>query len=133
MFISKISLPRRTFLRGVGAALGLPLLDAMVPALSAIADTPASPARRLGFIYMPNGVAMNVSGIDYWTPRGLGKNFELSTILTPLAPFRDRLRQAGIQRAQHFTFEKLTTDRIPVIQRLVNAGRAGQPFKLQAA
>src|SRR5438034_1367353 len=95
MFITKMSLPRRTFLRGVGAALGLPLLDAMVPALSAIANTPANPARRVGFIYMPNGVAMNVSGIDYWTPRGLGKNFELSTILTPLAPFRDRLLVLG--------------------------------------
>ena len=67
----------------------------MVPALSALADTPANPARRIGFIYMPNGVAMNVSGIDYWTPRGIGGNFELSTILTPLAPFRDRLLVIG--------------------------------------
>ena len=76
MFISRVSLPRRTFLRGVGAALALPLLDAMVPALAALADTPASPRPRLGFIYMPNGVAKNSSGIDYWTPRGEGTGFE---------------------------------------------------------
>src|SRR6185503_6632429 len=84
-------LPRRTFLRGVGTTLALPLLDAMAPALSALADTPANPARRLGFVYMPNGVAKNSSGIDYWTPRGEGKGFELSQILMPLAPFRDRM------------------------------------------
>ena len=50
MFISRISLPRRTFLRGMGVAVALPLLDAMVPALSALAKTPAQPVRRLGFI-----------------------------------------------------------------------------------
>ena len=91
MFITKMALPRRTFLRGVGTTLALPLLDAMVPALSALADTPANPARRLGFVYMPNGVAKNSSGIDYWTPRGEGKGYELSQILMPLAPFRDRM------------------------------------------
>ena len=91
MFISKIALPRRTFLRGMGTAVALPLLDAMTPALSALADTPASPARRLGFVYMPNGVARNSSGIDYWTPRGEGTGYELSQILMPLAPFRDRM------------------------------------------
>jgi hypothetical protein len=78
-------------LRGMGTALALPLLDAMVPALSAAAQTAAKPLRRLGFIYMPNGVAMNHSGIDYWTPVGQGRNFQMSPILTPLAPFRDRM------------------------------------------
>jgi hypothetical protein len=72
-------------------ALGLPLLDAMVPALSALADTPAAVASRLGFIYMPNGVAKNSSGIDYWTPPTEGRNFQMSQILAPLEPFRDRL------------------------------------------
>ncbi|MEO8256890.1 MAG: DUF1552 domain-containing protein [Acidobacteriota bacterium] len=91
MIITRLALPRRTFLRGVGTALALPLLDAMVPALTALAATPASPARRLGFVYMPNGVAKNSSGIDYWTPRGEGQGYELSQILTPLAPFRDRM------------------------------------------
>jgi Protein of unknown function (DUF1552) len=87
MIIRKIALPRRTFLLGVGTAIGLPLLDAMVPALSA---TPEAATRRIGFIYMPNGVAKN-SMIDYWTPVGEGKDFELSQILAPLEPFRDRM------------------------------------------
>jgi hypothetical protein len=88
VFITKASLPRRTFLRGMGAVLGLPLLDAMVPALGAAA--PASP-RRLGFVYLPNGVAMNFKGINYWKPVGTGRTFELSPILTPFAAFRDHM------------------------------------------
>ena len=91
MIITKVALPRRTFLRGVGATLALPLLDAMVPAATALAQTPAKPLRRLGFIYMPNGVAMNHSGIDYWTPIGKGRDFEMSTILSPLKAYRDRM------------------------------------------
>ena len=70
MFITRKALPRRTFLRGVGATLGLPLLDAMVPALSALAQTAANPVKRLGFVYLPNGVARNFTGINYWTPTG---------------------------------------------------------------
>jgi hypothetical protein len=91
MFVSKIALPRRTFLRGLGAALGLPLLDAMVPSMTALAQTAARPVRRLGFVYLPNGVARNFTGINYWTPLGEGTSFEFSPILTPLRPFRDRL------------------------------------------
>jgi hypothetical protein len=90
MIVTKKALPRRTFLRGAGVALGLPLLDAMVPALSAFAQSPASAVRRLGFIYMPNGVAKN-SAVDYWTPRTEGRQFETSPILAPLEPFRDRM------------------------------------------
>ena len=90
MIITKMALPRRTFLRGAGVALGLPLLDAMLPALSAMAAQSAARAHRIGFIYMPNGVAKN-STIDYWTPRTEGKDFGLSQILTPLEPFRDRM------------------------------------------
>jgi hypothetical protein len=90
MIITKLALPRRTFLRGMGATLALPLLDAMVPALSALATTAARPVRRLGFIYLANGVAMN-SAVNYWRPIGEGTNFELSPILMPLAPFRDQL------------------------------------------
>jgi len=89
MIITKMALPRRTFLRGMGTVLGLPLLDAMMPALSAMVP-PTAAARRLGFIYMPNGVAKN-STIDYWMPKGEGKEFELSQILAPLEPFRDRM------------------------------------------
>src|SRR4029453_4099485 len=86
MIITKMPLPRRTFLRGVGATLALPLLDAMVPALSAVAKSPARPIGRLGVIYVPNGMAM-----EYWTPGTEGAAFEMTPVLQPLAPFRDRL------------------------------------------
>ena len=89
MIVIKRAFPRRTFLRGVGATLGLPLLDSMVPALSALAATPAKPARRLGFIYMANGVAMN-SAMNFWRPRGEGTALELSPILSPFEPFKSR-------------------------------------------
>jgi hypothetical protein len=89
MIVTKRALPRRTFLRGMGVTLGLPLLDSMVPALSALAATPARPLRRLGFIYMANGVAMN-SALNFWRPRGEGTALELSPILAPFEPFRNR-------------------------------------------
>ena len=90
MIITKKTLPRRTILRGLGASVALPLLDAMVPPLTALARTPARPERRLGFVYIPNGVAMNAE-VNHWKPAGEGTDFELSSILTPLAPFRDHL------------------------------------------
>jgi len=86
MFITKVSLPRRTFLHGMGAALALPLLDAMVPALSAAAETAASPVKRLGFVYIPMG--MNAAA---WTPRADGRITELSPSLGPLQPFLDQV------------------------------------------
>jgi len=86
VIITKRTLPRRAFLRGAGAVIALPLLDAMVPAL---AQSRAPTPKRLGFVYMPNGVARNFSGIDHWTPKSTGKNLELSRILTPLAPYRN--------------------------------------------
>ena len=93
MFITQKSLPRRTVLRGMGATLALPLLDAMVPALTAAAATAARPVRRAGFIYVPNGAVIDEAahGFDAWSPLGEGKNFELSTILKPLETVRDRL------------------------------------------
>ena len=100
MIITKLALPRRTFLRGVGTALALPLLDAMVPALTALAKTAANPVRRLGFIYLANGVAMNAD-VNHWKPKGEGTAFELSPILTPLAPFQDQLVVvSGLSHAQ---------------------------------
>jgi len=93
-FVTNKTLPRRKFLRGAGAVLGLPILGAMVPALSTAqtgAQTAPSPVRRLGFVYGPNGIARNFKGINYWTPKGEGTNPELSMILTPLAPYRDRM------------------------------------------
>ena len=62
MIIRKIALPRRTFLRGMGASLALPLLDSMVPSMTALASTPANPVRRLGFIYIPMG--SDISPLD---------------------------------------------------------------------
>jgi hypothetical protein len=88
--ITKATLPRRTFLRGAGVTLALPLLDAMVPALSALAKSAARPVPRLGFLYVPNGMAMT-SAVNHWTPDGEGRTFEWSRILKPLSPFRDRL------------------------------------------
>src|SRR5712691_7577908 len=86
MFLTKKSLPRRTFLRGIGATLALPLLDAMVPARTLLAATAAKPAARLGFVYLPHGAIM-----DRWTPAQEGANFEFSPILKPLEPFRDHV------------------------------------------
>src|SRR5438309_6629548 len=88
MIITKTALPRRTFLRGVGTTLVLPLLDAMIPPLTALADTPADPARlrRLGFVFMPMG-----SDITRWTPPG-AKNLDiLSPTLGPLERVKDHV------------------------------------------
>jgi len=90
MIITKKALSRRTVLRGMGVSLALPLLDAMVPALSAVA-TAAKPVHRYGFFYMPNGVAMNHTGVNYWKPETVGVDFEFSPILKPLEPFRNQL------------------------------------------
>jgi hypothetical protein len=85
MIITKKALPRRTFLRGAGATLALPLLDAMVPAMTSMAATPANPVRRLGFIYVPMGAY-----IARWTPPGDDLT-QLSPALSSLAPFVDQL------------------------------------------
>ncbi len=82
MFVTKKSISRRTVLRGAGAAVALPLLDAMVPAFAA---APA-PVRRFGVVYHPNGVIY-----DQWLPTGTGKTFELSPTLKGLEPFKDQV------------------------------------------
>lgn len=81
MIITKKSLPRRTFLRGLGASFALPLMDAMIPSMTAVADTPANPQhlRRLGYVYMPMG-----SDITRWTPHSENTLDELSPTLQPL-------------------------------------------------
>ncbi len=85
MFVTRKHLPRRTFLRGAGTALALPLLDAMVPALTAERLTDAAPVRRLGFIYFPLGVDR-----DRWRPEGEEFDYSASEALAPLAPHRDK-------------------------------------------
>ena len=96
MMITKRALPRRTFLRSMGVTLALPLLDAMIPAATALAKTAAKPITRLGFTYVPNGAAMM-----YWQPEGfqwsresfLGEQpiTKFSPSLLPLEPFRDQV------------------------------------------
>src|SRR4051812_28119071 len=96
MFVTKLYLPRRTFLRGAGAALALPLLDPMLPAVTPIVRTAGAAQPRLGFVYVPHGVIM-----DQWTPKQSGSGFDFPTILTPLQPFRDSLLVvSNLQRAE---------------------------------
>src|SRR6186997_1138881 len=85
-FLTGKSLPRRTVLRGLGASLSLPLLDAMLPAFASRAHAATTRAHRFLAFYVPNGMAM-----EYWTPKGEGRDFELSPILEPLAPFRNQM------------------------------------------
>jgi len=83
MFVTKKHLTRRTVLRGAGTALALPLLDAMIPAGTALADTVANPTPHLGFIYFPHGAVQ-----DKWTPKGQGKIEEFGEILNPLDKYK---------------------------------------------
>ena len=86
MMITKMAMSRRTALRGIGATVALPLLDGMVPALSALSTTAAKPVVRFGAVYVPNGIVM-----QNWTPAVEGSAFEVTPILEPLAPFRDQM------------------------------------------
>ena len=86
MIITKTSLPRRTFLRGMGATVALPLLEAMVPALTAVAKTAANPRMRFGGVYIPHGAIM-----DQYRPTAEGAGFEFTPILKPLEPVKDSL------------------------------------------
>ena len=86
MIITGNAIPRRTVLRGLGAAVALPLLDSMVPAFATVRTSAAQPVRRLGIVYVPNGMAMK-----HWTPTTDGASFGLPRILQPLAPFQDRM------------------------------------------
>jgi hypothetical protein len=84
-FLTK-SLPRRTALRGLGATMALPFLEAMLPPFSLRAQAARKPVHRFQTFYVPNGMAM-----EYWSPKGEGSAFELSPILEPLAPFRNQM------------------------------------------
>jgi hypothetical protein len=99
MFLTKRHLSRRTVLKGAGVTLALPLLDAMIPAATAWAQTAAAPKLRMGFFYIPHGAIMgNTShGPDWdrWTPRGSGADFTLSPILAPLEPHKRYVTSFG--------------------------------------
>lgn len=86
MMVFRKVMPRRTFLRGAGTALALPLLDAMLPAYASPAQVASRRATRLSFFTVPNGIIM-----DKWTPPTAGAGFALTPVLEPLAPFRDRM------------------------------------------
>ena len=86
MLITKMAIPRRTILRGLGATLALPLLDAMVPALTAMQSSAAKPVTRFGVMYPPNGMIMTK-----WTPAAEGAAYEMPPTLASLAPFREDL------------------------------------------
>jgi hypothetical protein len=86
MFLTKKSMPRRTVLRGLGAAVALPLFDAMLPAFVPLAKAAAKPRMRFGAVYTPNGAIM-----QEFTPKTVGAGFEFTPILKPLEPFRDSL------------------------------------------
>jgi len=86
MILTKKFMPRRTFLRGMGATLALPLLEAMVPAATPLAKTAANPLRRLGFVFMPMGCDQS-----RWTPAGGAKLDQLSPILSPLEPVKEHV------------------------------------------
>jgi hypothetical protein len=85
-FLTKKAISRRRLLRGLGAGVALPLLDSMIPASTALADTPAVPPKRFGAVFVPHGERPG-----YWTPKKVGADFELSPILEPLTDFREDL------------------------------------------
>jgi hypothetical protein len=90
VIITKMHLSRRTLLRGLGATLALPVLDSMIPALSALANTGAAPVKRLGVFYVPNGMSM-----PYWFPKTEGPLTEMPPTLQSLAAFKDRVLLCG--------------------------------------
>jgi Protein of unknown function (DUF1552) len=103
MFITRKHISRRTLLRGMGVGMSLPLLDAMIPASTALAKTVAAPRPRLGFFYFPHGAVM-----EKWTPIGVGTDFKLGQIIDPLAAFQRQLtvvsnigNKPGESRAVH--------------------------------
>jgi hypothetical protein len=95
MYLRKKHLSRRTLLKGAGVGLALPLLDAMVPAGTALAQTAAAPKLRAGFFYIPHGAIMNNTPhgaeMDHWTPSGSGADYKLSPILSPLEQHKHRM------------------------------------------
>lgn len=92
MFLTKKHLSRRTALKGLGVSVGLPLLDAMIPAGTALAQTPAAGRLRTGFFYIPHGAVLwntaHGAEMDHWTPSGAGENYRLSPIMQPLEPYK---------------------------------------------
>jgi Protein of unknown function (DUF1552) len=95
MFITKKHISRRATLKGMGVSLALPLLDAMIPASTALAQTAAMPKPRVGFFYLPHGMIMSNTpfgaAIDTWTPSGTGADFKLNTMMKSMEPYKNYL------------------------------------------
>ena len=112
MFISKKSMARRTFLRGAGAAIALPLLDAMLPAGTALANTAAKPQTRYAFLHLPHGAIMG-----QFTPKTVGKDFEISPILKPFEPYKSYM--TVISNLDH----RMATSQSPEEARAITTAR----------
>jgi len=99
VFITKKHLSRRTLLKGAGVSLALPLLDAMIPAATALAQTAAARKLRMGFFYLPHGAIMGNTShgakMDKWTPTGAGADFKLSPIMASLEPYKKYVTSIG--------------------------------------
>ena len=99
MFLTKKHLSRRAVLKGAGVTLALPLLDAMIPAATALAQTAAVPKMRMGFFYIPHGAIMGNTSfgpdMDRWTPSGSGADYKLSPILKSLEPLKRYVTSFG--------------------------------------
>ena len=97
MYITKKFISRRTLLKGAGYGLGLPLLDAMIPAATALSATAAAPKLRMAFVYFPHGAVMN-----QWTPKAEGPDFDLPPIIAPLKPLQQHLTViSGLENKSH--------------------------------
>lgn len=127
MFLTRKHLSRRSVLKGAGASIALPLLDAMIPAHTALANTAAAPQARLGFVYFPHGAVM-----QHWTPKLTGHDFEFSPVLKPLESLREYvtvvsgLRNRGAENSggPHATTEQAWLSCVTPRQR-IPAGENG--------
>jgi hypothetical protein len=124
MFLSRKHLSRRTILKGAGATIALPLLDAMIPAGTALAQTAAAPSPRLAFIYFPHGALQ-----DEWQPTRTGRDFDFPFILKPLEPFRDYVtvvsglrNKGGESSSPHGIIEETWLNCVSPRQRNVKTG-----------
>jgi len=124
MFITKKHLSRRTFLRGAsGVAVALPLLDAMIPALTAQSKTAAAPQMRFGAVYFPQGsVSLPTAPIELWHPAGTGEAFEFTPVLKPFEPFREQITVlSGLSRTgssgSHLLASSMWLNAVPPLSR----------------
>ena len=124
MFLTRKHLSRRTVLKGAGATIALPLLDAMIPAGTALAQTAASPATRLGFVYFPCGALQ-----DQWQPKKVGRDFDFPYIIEPLEPLRDYItvvsglrNKAGEGGVPHANVQETWLNGVHPRQRNVQTG-----------